>query len=54
MPGREARVWVRSPTFVHAASRALVALLLFWQPIPIDIWTGASPLHEILCGLRHA
>lgn len=35
-------------TFVHAANLALFALILFWEPIPIEIWNAASPLREIL------
>jgi protein-S-isoprenylcysteine O-methyltransferase Ste14 len=35
-------------TFVHAANLALFALILFWQPIPIEIWHAPSPLREVL------
>jgi protein-S-isoprenylcysteine O-methyltransferase Ste14 len=35
-------------TFVHAANLALFALILFWQPIPIEIWRAPSPLREVL------
>jgi protein-S-isoprenylcysteine O-methyltransferase Ste14 len=34
--------------FVHAANLALFALILFWQPIPIEIWRAPSPLREVL------
>ena len=34
--------------FVHAAHLALFAPILFWQPIPIEIWRAPSPLREIL------
>jgi DNA ligase D-like protein (predicted 3'-phosphoesterase) len=35
-------------TFVHAENLALFALILFWQPIPIEIWRTSSPLREVL------
>lgn len=33
-------------TFVHAANIALLALIVFWQPIPIEIWNVSSPWRE--------
>ena len=35
-------------TFVHAANLALFALIVFWQPIPIEIWDADPPLRQIL------
>jgi len=35
-------------TFVHAANVALLALILFWQPIPIEIWNLGSPWREAM------
>lgn len=35
-------------TFVHAANLALPALIIFWQPIPIEIWSTASPWREVM------
>jgi protein-S-isoprenylcysteine O-methyltransferase Ste14 len=37
-------------TFVHAANLVLFALILFWQPIPLEIWNVTSPLREVLWG----
>jgi protein-S-isoprenylcysteine O-methyltransferase Ste14 len=35
-------------TYVHAANLALFTLIVFWQPIPIEIWFAPSPVREIL------
>jgi len=35
-------------TFVHAANFALLSLIVFWQPIPIEVWSAPSPLREVL------
>jgi protein-S-isoprenylcysteine O-methyltransferase Ste14 len=35
-------------TFVHAANLALLALIIFWQPIPMEIWSTASPWREVM------
>jgi protein-S-isoprenylcysteine O-methyltransferase Ste14 len=35
-------------TFVHAANLALLALILLWQPIPIEIWHAPAPLRAVL------
>ena len=33
-------------TFVHAANVALLALVIGWQPIPVEIWNLGSPWRE--------
>jgi protein-S-isoprenylcysteine O-methyltransferase Ste14 len=35
-------------TFIHTANLALFALIAFWQPIPIEVWSAQSPLRELL------
>jgi methanethiol S-methyltransferase len=35
-------------TFVHAANLALFALILFWQPIPVELWSLRSPLRDAI------
>jgi protein-S-isoprenylcysteine O-methyltransferase Ste14 len=35
-------------TFVHAANLTLLALIIFWQPIPIEIWNVGSPWREAI------
>ena len=35
-------------TFVHAANLALLALIIFWQPIPIEIWNIGSLWREAM------
>jgi protein-S-isoprenylcysteine O-methyltransferase Ste14 len=35
-------------TYVHAANLALLALIIFWQPIPIEIWNIGSPWREVM------
>src|ERR1043165_4961958 len=35
-------------TFVHAANLALLTLIIYWQPIPVEIWSTASPWREIM------
>jgi methanethiol S-methyltransferase len=35
-------------TFVHAANLSLLALIIFWQPIPIEIWSTTSPWREVI------
>lgn len=34
-------------TFVHAANLALFALVVFWQPIPYELWNVPSPFREM-------
>ncbi len=38
-------------TFVHMANLALFAVILFWQPIPTEIWTDAQ--FALLAKWRH-
>ena len=45
--GRMPPAFVRC-TFVHAANLALLALIIFWQPIPIEIWNIGSPWREAM------
>ena len=33
-------------TFVHAANLSLLALIIFWQPISIEIWNIGTPWRE--------
>ena len=35
-------------TFVHAANIALLAMILLWQPIPLDVWDVPSSLREFI------
>jgi protein-S-isoprenylcysteine O-methyltransferase Ste14 len=35
-------------TFVHAANVALIALILLWQPIPIELWHASAPMRTVL------
>jgi protein-S-isoprenylcysteine O-methyltransferase Ste14 len=35
-------------TFVHAANLTLFVLIVFWQPIPIEIWDADPPLRQVL------
>jgi protein-S-isoprenylcysteine O-methyltransferase Ste14 len=35
-------------TFVHAANLALLTLIIFWQPIPVEIWNISSPWREVI------
>jgi hypothetical protein len=36
-------------TFVHLANLALFTLIVFWQPLPMDIWAVAPGLlHDLL------
>jgi hypothetical protein len=35
-------------TFVHAANVALLALIVLWQPIPIEMWNLDSPWREAM------
>jgi hypothetical protein len=35
-------------TFVHAANMALIALILLWQPIPIELWHASPPMRAVL------
>ncbi len=34
--------------FVHAANLALLALIVFWQSIPIEIWNIGPPWREVM------
>jgi methanethiol S-methyltransferase len=34
-------------TYVHAANIALFSLILFWQPVPIVVYSATSPLREL-------
>ena len=52
------RVMARMPeplqrvTYVHTANSALFLLILFWQPIPMEIWNiEASPTREVGVGV---
>jgi len=36
-------------TYVHAANIALLALIAFWQPIPIEVWRVGPPLLRDAC-----
>lgn len=53
-PGFKSRLTMRMPpafercTFVYAANLALFALIIFWQPIPIEVWSAASPVRELI------
>ncbi|MGE0628310.1 MAG: isoprenylcysteine carboxylmethyltransferase family protein [Hyphomicrobiaceae bacterium] len=35
-------------TYVHAANLALLALILFWQPIPSVVWHADGPVRDLL------
>jgi methanethiol S-methyltransferase len=53
-PWFKARVMGRLPqvfercTYVHLANLALIALVLFWQPIPAIVWDAKSPLKDAI------
>jgi len=53
-PWFKQRVWGHLPpafercTFVHAANFALMSVILFWQPIPIEVWDVGSPWREVM------
>jgi methanethiol S-methyltransferase len=39
-------------TYVHTANAALFVLILFWQPIPLEVWdVGDGPAREVLWAL---
>jgi protein-S-isoprenylcysteine O-methyltransferase Ste14 len=58
-----ARPWVKSRilkampeafqrcTYVHAANLALFTLIVLWRPIPVAVWTAATPLREFLSAM---
>jgi protein-S-isoprenylcysteine O-methyltransferase Ste14 len=35
-------------TYVHAANICLLSLILFWQPISIEVWSVQGPLRGLL------
>jgi methanethiol S-methyltransferase len=36
-------------TYVHAANGMLLALILLWQPIPIELWHAEHPVLRLAC-----
>ena len=36
-------------TYVHAANLVLFALILLWQPIPIEVWHAQNPMLRAVC-----
>ena len=43
---------LRRVTYVHMANAALFLLILFWQPIPIEIWRGHAGTRRSLAVVR--
>jgi len=37
-------------TYVHAANICLLTLVVFWQPINIEVWSTSSPLRDTSYG----
>ena len=35
-------------TYVHAANTCLLSLIVFWQPINIEVWSVSAPLRDLL------
>ena len=41
-------------TYVHAANVVLLALIVLWQPIPLEVWRVDQPLLRHVCWLAFA